>query len=83
MPQTQTVLKISRKGTITAIYSDELAGLIDQGRAEIRRASHVEPTEGGWAADLAPVGGPILGPFKLRQDALQAEVAWLNRWLSR
>jgi hypothetical protein len=48
----------------------------------VRRASHVEPDDvGRWWADLAPVDGPKLGPFPLRSQALQAEVAWLNQFL--
>ena len=27
---------------------------------------------------MSPVDGPVLGPFALRQDALDAEVAWLQ-----
>lgn len=30
-----------------------------------------------WA-DLLPVEGPVLGPFHVREDALAAEVAWLD-----
>jgi len=37
----------------------------------------------GWAADLAPVGGPVLGPFARRADALAAEVAWLKEAMAR
>ena len=33
---------------------------------------------GPWQADLAPSGGPVLGPFRNRQNAIDAEVAWLN-----
>ncbi len=62
-----------------AIYSDALEPLLDEGRATIRRASHVEPADGGgWTADMSPVGGPILGPFRLRADALAKEVEWLK-----
>jgi hypothetical protein len=75
--------KISPKGVITTIYSDDLAPLLAKGKVAIRRASHVEPsaTGSGWTADLAPVGGPVLGPFPLRQEALDAEVRWLDTWL--
>jgi hypothetical protein len=53
------------------------------GEMTIRRGSHVEPTtEGRWTADLSPAGGPILGPFDSRKEALDAEVIWLNTyWL--
>lgn len=64
-----------------AIYSDALAGLLAKGESQIIRASHVEPCAGGWSADLSPVQGPVLGPFPLRQTALDAEVAWLESHL--
>lgn len=32
-----------------------------------------------WYADLAPSSGPILGPFDKRQQAIEAEVAWLEK----
>lgn len=32
-----------------------------------------------WAADMAPSGGPLLGPFDSRQSALAAEVEWLQQ----
>jgi len=31
-----------------------------------------------WQADLALCGGPVLGPFTRRQDAIAAEVAWIE-----
>jgi hypothetical protein len=71
-------IAIAPDGVITFIYADELAGLIAEGKAETRRASHVEPAPGGWTADLSPIGGPTLGPFGLRQAALDAEVLWLE-----
>ena len=54
------------------------------GSVSIRRASHVEPNSTGhWLADLSPVGGPVLGPFKWRSQALEAEVRWLEtQWLA-
>jgi hypothetical protein len=32
----------------------------------------------GWCADMRPSGGPILGPFALRDQALAAEREWLE-----
>lgn len=54
------------------------------GKVFIRRGSHVEPSsDGQWTADLHPVGGPVLGPYRFRSEALAAEVAWLRRyWIS-
>jgi hypothetical protein len=69
---------IDKAGTIRCLYKDELSELLDAGRATVRRASHVEPAEGGWTADMSPVGGPVLGPYRLRGEALAAEVRWLE-----
>ena len=39
----------------------------------------VEPdAEGNWWADMGSVDGPVLGPFKNRTEALQAEREWLR-----
>ncbi|MHA2642868.1 MAG: hypothetical protein V2G41_09495 [bacterium JZ-2024 1] len=67
------------------IYDDAAADFLDRlrrhGECLISRASYVEPFDGGWVADLSPVGGPILGPFRLRREALDAERAWLDDYL--
>lgn len=68
---------ITPQGTIKHIYSDDLAFLSELGQSVTRRASDVEPCRGGWAADMGKSNGPVLGPFPLRQQALDAEVAWL------
>jgi hypothetical protein len=45
-------------------------------------ASGEPDASGQWLADLAPVSGPILGPFAQRSEALAAESDWLARhWL--
>jgi len=76
-------LVVAPDGTARAIYGEEI-DLAALGRPTIARASHVEPDSGGlWLADLRPVGGPVLGPFALRSEALGAEVAWLEaNWLT-
>lgn len=75
-------LIIEQDGSIRGIYGEEIA-LDALGRPEITRASHVEPDDRGrWLADLSPVGGPVLGPFERRSEALEVEVAWLEEhWL--
>ena len=75
-------LVIGTDGQIRGIYGEEI-DLAVLGQPRITRASHVEPNDGGrWLADLSPVGGPVLGPFDRRSDALAAEVAWLEtNWL--
>ena len=72
-------VNISPDGTIRFIYADDLQPMLELGQPTVRRASHVEPTEDGrWTADLAPVNGPVLGPFALRSQALEAETLWLR-----
>ena len=71
-------LFVRPNGSVTALYGEAL-DLSTLGRLSIRRASQVEPdADGCWHADLSPVGGPPLGPFTRRSDALAAEVSWLN-----
>lgn len=75
-------LAIAGTGIVRCIYNDAL-DLHTLGCVSIRRGSYVEPdAKGQWHADLAPVNGPILGPFTRRIDALSAEHAWLlKHWL--
>jgi len=75
-------LVVDPAGKIRAIYAEEL-DLAALGPLTITRASRVEPDEGGrWTADLRPLGGPVLGPFDYRSEALGAEFAWLEaHWL--
>lgn len=74
---------IGSDGLLKFVYDDELADLLRLGVSQIQRASHVEPTSLGWTADLSPSGSfEILGPFPRRTDALQAEIAWLDRQLA-
>ena len=71
---------IDANGNARFIYNDHLAGLLEHGRAHVERASHVEPdANGGWFADMSPSGGPKLEGFRLRSEALAAEVAWLEQ----
>lgn len=76
-------LVIKPTGTIRCIYAEDL-DFHALGLPSIRRASHVEPDQHGrWIADLSPVGGPQLGPFMSRSEALHAEREWLeSHWLA-
>jgi hypothetical protein len=75
-------LVIDRQGIVRGVYAEAI-DLAQFGDMAIRRASHVEPDAAGrWWADLAPVGGPTLGPFGRRSEALSAELTWLEEhWL--
>jgi len=77
-------LIVAPNGVVRCIYSDEI-DLAALGSPTISRASHVEPDRyGRWWADLSPVGGPSLGPFRQRSEALAAEHSWLQvNWLDR
>ena len=76
-------LIIEPGGSVRGIYGEAL-DLAALGTLKIARASHVEPgSDGRWFADLSPVGGPVLGPFVKRSEALDAEVSWLEEnWLA-
>lgn len=75
-------LIIGPSGAVRCLYGEaiDLAAL---GTLSIARASHVETDRcGRWITDLAPIGGPTLGPFPRRSDGLRAERAWLaENWL--
>jgi hypothetical protein len=71
-------LAITPSGTVSAIHDDELAGLFGEGTVRISRASMVEPTaDGQWTAEMV-ADGTVLGPYKLRSEALAAERDWLE-----
>ena len=76
-------LFITPVGDVRCLY-DESLDLSSLGSVHIQRGSHVEPDlVSQWFADMSPVGGPRLGPFPRRSDALSAEVAWLrDHWLA-
>lgn len=70
-------LVVGCDGGVKCIYGEEL-DLREIGRLQITRASHVEPDlEGNWWADMGPVEGPVLGPYRSRTEALGAERGWL------
>ena len=75
-------LLIDASGNGRCVYAEAIE-LRRLGRLSVRRGSHVEPDHTGrWTADLSPVNGPILGPYSSRQQALEAELAWLEEhWL--
>jgi hypothetical protein len=74
---TEMELVVDAVGDVRCIY-DEALDLREIGKLQITRASHVEPdAEGYWWVDMGPVGGPVLGPFKNRTEALEAERRWL------
>lgn len=88
MKSSELLFVIGPSGETRAIYDDDMADLLKEARhVSIERASHVEPTPSGkWIADMSPViaeykldvDNPILGPFHLRREALEAEVEWIK-----
>jgi hypothetical protein len=77
-------LVVHPSGLVCCLYG-ETVDLTALGTLHVTRASHVEPeADGQWTADLSPVDGPRLGPFRRRSQALSAEREWLERyWLTR
>lgn len=82
---TEKSINIAADGTIQFVWDDELAPLIHVGHAKIRRASDVEPVsvfgfiQSRWCADMSRSDGPLLGPFPLRGQAIDAEHEWLQK----
>ena len=70
---TEMELVVGLDGGVRCIY-DESLDLRALGKLQITRASHVEPdSDGNWFADMGPSGGPVLGPFQTRGQALHGE----------
>jgi hypothetical protein len=70
-------LVVDAAGDVRCVYGEEF-DLRELGKLRITRASHVEPDQdGNWWADMGPVDGPALGPFRGRAEALHAERGWL------
>jgi hypothetical protein len=76
-------LLIRPGGEVRCVYGEAI-DLHVLGQPQVTRASHVEADQQGrWWADLTPVNGPRLGPFRLRTQALDAEQEWLSHhWLT-
>ena len=80
---TEHTIRFDDHGVMHAVYADDLAPVFQAiGTVTVRRVSHVEPAAGGgWTADMSPVAGPVLGPYALRAEALEAERQWLSEHL--
>ena len=83
MTNTAMQLIVEPSGMVRCVYHEKI-DLFALGSLVITRASHVEPDQHGrWWADLSPIHGPTLGPFRHRSEALMAEHAWLEtNWLA-
>ena len=75
-----TKILVAPSGNARAIYDDALIGILESvGNLVVRRASHVEPLDGGgWGVSMAPCGGGLLGPYRTRCEALAEEIKWLE-----
>ena len=76
---TEHTLTFDGAGGMQFIHSDDLEPLLCLGDVSIQRVSNVEwdGERGGWCA--AMVGGPVLGPYRLRGNALASELDWLRK----
>jgi len=81
--QSKQLKLVVKSGRITAIHDDALTVLFNGADVSIKRASHVEPREydATWTADLSPVGGPKFESFKTRQEALDMERWYLDKFV--
>lgn len=72
-------IKINPDGTAIMIYTEDIDIAALGNVQSIIRASIIEPTDGNrWVPDMGPVGGPVLGAFDKRSDALAAEANWIE-----
>lgn len=78
----ELVISFNENGKVQSIYNEELE-LEKLGINNIKRASHVEPEGDVWFADLSPINGPKLGPFKKRSEALKFEHDYINNILKK
>lgn len=77
----KSLIRVDGSGSVVSLFDDELRGLYAKlGKSvDSSRASHVElDANAGWWADLGPVGGPKLGPFYSRDEAIDVEKGWLK-----
>ena len=52
--------------------------LSDEALISLARLPIDETPANTWWADLTPSGGPVLGPFEKRSQALAAEAVWIQ-----
>lgn len=72
---------INPRGQAMCMYTEDI-NLAALGKLSIRRVSRVEPdAQARWWGDMAPMGGPKLGPFERRSGALEAERKWMAQHL--
>ena len=66
----------------TPLHVASWAGYADIARFLVQKGADVNATaDGQWTADMGPMDGPVLGPYRLRGEALAAEVKWLRSHL--
>jgi len=86
---------VNPNGTLRFLVSDRTEQAFSEASVlEIHRVSHVDVFEDldpkaktkaapgsptSWYADMSPVNGPVLGPFRSRKRALQEERYYLER----
>ena len=79
--QERLTVLVTEEGDVIYVYNPLIDSIFrDSGFKGVpKRASSVEPIDdSNWEADLSRVGGPVLGPFSSRDEAVDAELEWLN-----
>ena len=75
-------IRINPDGTAVMIYTVDIDIAALGNLQSITRASLIEPTNRNqWAADMRPIGGPVIGAFDKRSDALTAEIYWIEKYI--
>lgn len=75
------VIKIHPNGNVTTLYADSKRSLLDDlGKLSIERASNVEFKDNLWV--VTRQGKSLIDKgFPLREDAIRAEIAFLEETL--
>jgi hypothetical protein len=77
---------VEANGDIVFVFDDSLHEVLQPAFPNLKtsRASHCEPSASGWSVDVSPLlGGPeqIIATARRRDEALAAEVDWLQQFL--
>lgn len=76
------IIQANPDGSVTAIVGslkeETPIDLESIGRCTTKRQGVLIEANGDWYADMFLISGPILGPFKTRDEAITAEIEYLR-----
>lgn len=76
------IIQANADGSVTAIVGslkeETPIDLETIGRCTVKRQGVLIEANGEWLADMFLCGGPVLGPFGSRAEAINGEIEWLQ-----